>query len=106
MNYIDNQSLGNRIRLQREKLQMTREELAEKIEMSSHHLGHVERGDRSVSLSNLVKISVALNMSLDYLIFGHLEDNTMQIVKLINNLSKSQLDAIEDVIRAILPHVK
>ena len=43
MNYKD---LGRRIRMLRQKQQLTQEKLAEEIDMSSSFLGHIERGTR------------------------------------------------------------
>ena len=69
-NELDLIAIGNRIRAERERLGLSREKFAELIELSDYYVGQLERGERSMSLMALVKISTHLHESLDYLIFG------------------------------------
>src|SRR5690625_866592 len=70
---IDNKAIGQRIREEREKLALTRAELAELVELSDYYVGQLERGDRQMSLPALVKISSCLHVSMDYLVLGSLK---------------------------------
>ncbi len=65
MNYL---SMGNRIREERLKLNLTQEQLAEKVHVSSAYIGQIERGERSVSLDVLLEIVNALGVTVDYLL--------------------------------------
>ena len=67
---IDNIAIGKRIREEREKLELSREEFAEIVELSDYYIGQLERGERQMSLPVLVNIADCLHISLDYLIFG------------------------------------
>ncbi len=65
MDYI---SLGKRIREERIKFHLTQEKLAEDINLSPAYVGQIERGERSVTLDKLVKISNRLGVTVDYLL--------------------------------------
>ncbi|WP_010244118.1 helix-turn-helix domain-containing protein [Acetivibrio cellulolyticus] len=65
---MDYKALGERIRKQRLKVNLTQEQLAEKIDMSYSFVGQIERGDRVLSLETLVRLANELSISVDYLI--------------------------------------
>lgn len=48
--------IGDRIRKIREDLKMSRETFSEKIDISDFFLGKIERGERSLSNTTLVKM--------------------------------------------------
>ncbi|HCJ56810.1 MAG TPA: XRE family transcriptional regulator, partial [Clostridiaceae bacterium] len=50
---VDNKGIGERIRKEREKLALTREKLAEIIDLSPLYIGQLERGERQMSLNTL-----------------------------------------------------
>jgi transcriptional regulator with XRE-family HTH domain len=52
--------LGRAIRARREALQMSQEALADTAQMDRAHMGKIERGERNVTLLNLLKISAAM----------------------------------------------
>lgn len=60
--------LGERIRLGRKANHITREKLAELIDVSPRFLAEVESGKVGVSLQTLKNISIALSASTDYLL--------------------------------------
>ena len=55
-------ALGKRIKKARRKAGFTQEKLAEKVNISTTHLGLVETGKRRVSLKTLQKIASALGV--------------------------------------------
>ena len=55
---------------------ITQEQLAEMCDLSAH-IGHVERGTRALSLETLVKISLILDVSTDYLLMDIVADKDM-----------------------------
>lgn len=71
------QSLGKRIRQQRNLAQMTQEKLAEAAGISLSFLGHIERGTRKASLDTLVKICNALKVSPRLLLQDSLESDLL-----------------------------
>ena len=56
-NLINNIEVGERIRNIREGLDMTRESFSEMIDVSDVFLGQIERGERSLSLKTLCRIT-------------------------------------------------
>lgn len=71
MNYKE---LGKRIRKYRRAAKLTQRELAELIDCSDGHIGHIERAVGIPSLETVVKIANALQVSLDQLVLGSLEE--------------------------------
>jgi uncharacterized HTH-type transcriptional regulator in smaI restriction system 5'region len=55
--------LGENIRSLRLQLQITQEQLAERCDLHRTYIGAMERGDRNVSLNNIVKVAQALNVT-------------------------------------------
>ena len=66
---LDYVALGQRIRKSRIEKSITQEQLGEICELSTAHIGHIERGTRTPSIDSVFRISQALNVSMDYLIF-------------------------------------
>lgn len=66
--------IGKRIKEQRLLYHLSSEALAEKIDISSGFMGLVERGQRGLSIANLVKVCKIFNITLDYLILGTQKD--------------------------------
>jgi transcriptional regulator with XRE-family HTH domain len=54
------QSVGRTIRRLRERAEMSQEELAGECGLHRTYVGSVERGERNVSLDNIVRIARAL----------------------------------------------
>lgn len=65
MNY---EALGKRVRYHRKMRDMTQEELAAAIGVSTSFIGHIERGTRKLSVETLVSLSDALHVSCDLLL--------------------------------------
>ena len=85
MKKIDYKLMGIRLRQRREQLGYSREELAEKLDVSSKFCSDIELGVKGVSLNTLAKLSYILSLSTDYILFG---DDTKTIS---NNETLNQL---------------
>jgi transcriptional regulator with XRE-family HTH domain len=97
MDYID---LGRRVRKQRTQHGWTQEALAEKVNVSTSFVGHVERGTRKASLETLVAIANVLNVSLDYLLSGSMNNSVIgPMPKSLNNTQRSALKEILSTIQ-------
>lgn len=70
--------LGKNVRRARNKMNLTREKLAEEINVSPRFLADVESGKTGVSLSTLKNICLVLNISADNLL-GITEDDERKI---------------------------
>lgn len=67
LNYIE---IGKRIREQRLKCKFTQEKLSELIDVSPSYISEIERGTSICSLQTISSLSLVLEISLDYLVFG------------------------------------
>lgn len=120
---LDNKAIGQRIRQERKKLGLSREEFAEIIGLSDYYVGQLERGERQMSLPVLVKVANCLHVSLDYLIFGKVHysagsvnenyniykinecsKNSKDIANLLYKCSPKELELITKLIKTILPY--
>lgn len=64
-------AMGERIRNYRELLGMTREQLAEKLDVSTKFIGDIEYGAKGISLKRFCTLAQILGVSADYLLLGN-----------------------------------
>lgn len=69
MDYVD---LGRRIRVRRQHLGLTQEQLAKEMGVSTSFMGHIERGTRKASLETLVQLANVMDVSIDGLLSASL----------------------------------
>ncbi|PRR83636.1 helix-turn-helix domain-containing protein [Clostridium vincentii] len=104
---INYREIGDKIRIEREKFDISREKFAELLDLSPFFIGQIERGERKMSISTLINVSECLHISIDYLIFGKVhkvqENNSLR--ELINKCSEKEAKVIEEITKAILPHI-
>lgn len=70
MENLPRKTLGNNIRQIRKKLDLSQEQLAEKADLHRTYIGAIERGERNVSLDNIMAVSRALGVSASELLEG------------------------------------
>lgn len=117
--------VGMRIRGEREKLGLSRERFAEIVGLSTYYIGQIERGDRNMSIDTLFKISESLNISIDYILKGHIQymenilaleaiDNNYkeevdiyikELLDLLSGTSKENIQLIKEITKLVLPYV-
>jgi len=61
---------GIKLRQCRLQAALTQEELAERAGLHRTYIGGIERGERNVSLVNMLKLARALNLKLSELVTG------------------------------------
>lgn len=90
--------IGERISERRKKLGMTQEALAETADLTTQFVSYAESGKRAMRPENLLKISVALGVSADYLLTGDIVDKDLLLIsEKLRKLSPSQLRIIESI---------
>lgn len=98
--------LGNNIKYTRKMKNITREKLAEKVNVSPRFLADVESGKVGVSLSTLKNLCHALNTSADYLlgIFSFNDKNFYinSIENKIKTMNENMLKNLECIIDCII----
>jgi len=102
--------IGSNIRFERQKRDLTIEELSEILNIAPGFLGLIERGQRGTSIKNLCKIANFFSITLDDLITKSLSGNGDEVnegrqpsqkelknstaVSLIHNLDVDELDFV------------
>jgi len=101
--------LGQRVREERLKLNLTQAKLAEDIDVSDGYMGQIERGERNLALDTLVRLANRLGVSVDYLLKDSVhssDDNILQQFRqLTDNKSSQHKQMAIDVIRTIFAHL-
>ncbi|MBQ9015652.1 MAG: helix-turn-helix transcriptional regulator [Firmicutes bacterium] len=69
---LDYAAIGLRIKNARKRKGMTQERLAEKVDLSTPHMSHIESGKTKVSLPSLVLIANALETTVDSLLHDNI----------------------------------
>ena len=100
---MDYKRLGKRIKEERLKKNLTQEQLAEAVEISSVYVSHIESGSAKPSLKALVDICNALGITPDFVLYDSLYKSREYIKDEIANLLK---DCSEDNLRLIVKLIK
>ena len=101
---LDYVALGMRIRKARKEHHVTQEQLGEICELSTAHIGHIERGTRIPSLDTLFRISQALHVSMDYLVFDSIapeEELFTNLTSILQTKDKRKVKIFMTTVRAI-----
>ena len=99
MNDYKTSDIGKRLSKLRRSRKMTQETLAEKLDVSTKHISHVERGCAALSLANLVEICRIFDCSLDYLVLGDSNNATLKylpdtILSILNSGNASDISTL------------
>ena len=102
-----NAVIGERIREQRKKVRMTREMLAEQIDVSSRFLASLEWGQVGVSVATLKKICLVLGVSSDYLLdISQNSDNFDGIKNMLSQLPPENVSDANEIITVFCNAIK
>ncbi len=96
----DRLAAGDRLRLKRTLLEMTQDEMAEKINRAPKYYADIERGNCGMSIETLLALSETLNMSLDYILLGDIKkerekihtEEVSAVMSLLDSCSKKNRD--------------
>lgn len=108
--------IGKNIVVERKSRKMTRDELAELMELTTSHMGLIERGERGATAVSLSKLSNVLEIPIDSLFaspndtgmsVGNYQDTTPyasrgKIQSLTTCLAEAELDFIIHIIKGII----
>jgi transcriptional regulator with XRE-family HTH domain len=109
---IDYTALVERIRAERKRQGLTQEKLAELANISESFEGHIERGDRVLSIETLISLANALNISVEYVMFGSKNADNQPVAlppevnKLINQMGGSQQRYFINMIKTLAENFK
>lgn len=110
---IQNKHIGARIKLGRESIHMSREELGRRIGVTGRTIANIEYGEKSTSIKNLCEIAKILGVSLDWIsgrTCSEADDPDRNliyenIIALLSVCSMQQLKYIEEIVRLYIKGV-
>lgn len=101
MDYFE---IGQRIRKYRKAHDLSQEDLAERVGISTTHMSHIETGNTKLSLPVFVDIAAALEVSTDELLFDSPESQRdaalNDVMNTLDRCDGRQLKIIADIIKA------
>lgn len=80
--FMNLKNIGNNVKTLRLASGMTQAQLAEKADMSTVHMSHIETGSVAMSIDSLINISNALSTTPDSILWGefNLTDDKTQML--------------------------
>lgn len=101
---MDYYKIGQQIRKIRKAHGLSQEELAEKIDISTTHMSHIETGNTKLSLPVLVDIAAALEVRTDDLLDSNPTATTSvaleEISSVLERCNAKQAKVIADIVKA------
>ena len=102
---IDYKTIGSRIRKQRKALNLSQECLAEKCDVGTTHISHIETGNCIPSLKVFIAILNALSCSADELLCNELQHSlptySIEISNLLEDCTANELRIMTDTLSAL-----
>ncbi|MEG0663855.1 MAG: helix-turn-helix transcriptional regulator, partial [Clostridia bacterium] len=98
-----NIQIGKRVRIKREEKKLSRENLAEYLDISPQFLTQIELGKRGMSFTTVSKLCNILSTSADYIILGKQKINDISTFEeMLLNVDSAYLPFIEDIIKTFI----
>ena len=94
--------MHSRIRKAREDMGYTREQFAEKLDVSVSYMAEVERGRTGISVKMLIKICDLLGLSADYILFGTDRDSDRLLLDKIHRIDDRHIPLLNRLIAELL----
>lgn len=103
---LNYKAIGKRIKIARIKAELTQEVLAEKAEISPTHLSNIETGTTRVSLSTIVAIANALEVTVDDFLCDSIVHAKLQferdIAELLEDCDVYEIRIVKDMAEALI----
>ena len=103
---LNYKAIGKRIKIARIKSDLTQESLSAIVDISPSHMSNIETGTTKVSLTTIVNIANALNVTVDDLICDNLIHARLQMEKdiqqAIDGCSDYEIRVVKDVVRSVV----
>ena len=94
-----NVQIGEQIRIAREQVKLTQEQLTERIEVSPQYISDLERGVVGISLPTLKRACISLGISSDQVLFGGASPNRITVIeKRCSDLSDENFAALLSIV--------
>jgi len=107
---VNDARIGNIIRAARTNLGMTQEQLADAVDITPAFIGHIERGDKSLSLTTLVGIANTLKIPMQQFFAEEeptVDEQTLNdFSQLVEGRSQRTKEAVLALVRTALEHLR
>ena len=94
--------MGRRFREARERLNWSREVLAERADLSVSFIADLELGNTGTRLENFIRLCRLLDLNADYVLFGAPGDAVQRIMDLLRNRDEETVRVVERTVEALL----
>ncbi len=103
---LETKDMGMRLRKVREERKMTRETLAEKVDLSVNFIADVEYGNKSPSIRKFYSLIQALDTNADYILGGNMREIDIdeeaaeaykEIMNVLNQCNSKQLASLKNI---------
>ena len=94
--------MHTRIRKAREEMGYTREQFAEKLDVSVSYLAELERGRTGISVKLLTKVCGILGLSADYVLFGNQRNGETLRADKLRHINSRYLPLLDQIINELL----
>lgn len=102
MRNLDFESIGKKIREQRISKGLTQDYIANMADVNTSHISNIENNRVKVSLTTLVQICNALDITVDYILTDEYDDSDSVLNHtIINELKKCDRDTKERILKII-----
>ena len=92
-------TMGQRIMVRRKALQMTQEELAEKLGVSTQMISNLELGKKAIRPENLARVCEVLKLSADFVLTGvNTKTAVDSVAEKLAQLTAQELRIVSDMI--------
>jgi transcriptional regulator with XRE-family HTH domain len=109
-------TIGQNIRTEREMRKMSREELAEALDLTVSHMGLIERGERGATAVTLEKLARVFSIQIDTLFAepekkslsvredreSNMEGNRRKIASLLTRLNEKETEYVIHAIKGLI----
>lgn len=93
--------VGERVKNARVMRELTQEQVANKLGVSSQHISEIERGLSGLSIPSLMEICRILDIDADYILFGTVtRDNHNPLNEILVKMTPEQSSHAEEIIKA------
>lgn len=97
-------AVGHRLRQQRKKLKLTREEFAQLADISPGYYGQIEAGSSQMSIDTLLRVSRTSHLSMDQILLGAPPEygDPSSLRFLLSRCTPRELELVEKLLQLFL----
>ena len=112
---LDQKEMGRRVRSRREAKGLSREALAEKLDVSAQFIADIEYGNKGISIKKLYLLCQILDVAADYILAGGIEPEDEQgetsraceeIMAILQKCNAQQLKGIGQIAKIYADEVR